>query len=314
MKSFPRHIWHSNGTARYFRVEAVAVVVGIIGVAMLTLSRAATGRVVIEAEDGTIAGNAVSSASTGASQDKAVKFGASVTPPPASDPKPIGVSGTWKLTYSDEFDGTSLDTSKWLVDDQGGNNDDETACFSPEAVSVSDGNLNISLTNKSCHGKENMGGQVHTNFRQAYGFFEARMNIPGSNGSTYNFPAFWLNPTSGANTPCWPTGGEIDIMETISGGASAHYGYGDSCDNVTNNWPGADPGGGDWSGWHTFAVDWEPGKLTFYYDGKSIGSINSNVKDTPMNVLVDNVSRPMGGKTVTGVTLKTDYVRVWSKQ
>lgn len=234
----------------------------------------------------------------------------------ATDPAPTGsVPGNWKLTFNDDFDGSALDSSQWGTDNQPGNNPDETACFSPSAVSVASGALNISLTNQSCQGKQNTGGQVYTKtFRQTYGYFEAKMNLPGKNGKTYNFPAFWILPYKNGAV-CWPTGGEFDIMETIGGGASAHYGYGSSCDNVSNNWPAADPGGGDWTGWHTFAVDWEPGSFTVYYDGKKVGNaINDLGVKQPMNIVLDNVSRPMGGQTVTGTKIQVDYVRAWTKQ
>ena len=288
----------------------------VAGILFITLSRAAVSApVVLEAESGAVAGSAKTVDDPAASGQRAVSFGTGGGGG-TTDNKPNGnITGNWKQTFNDDFNGTTLNSTVWGVDDQGGNNEDETACFSPEAVSVSGGNLEISLTNKPCHGKANMGGQIYTKqFKQSYGFFEARINLPGRNGRTYNFPAFWILPYRG-DAVCWPTGGEFDIMETIGGGASAHYGYGRSCDNVSNGWPGADPGGGDWTGWHTFAVDWQPGNFTVYYDGKKVGSpINDQGVTNPMNVVIDNVSRPMGGETVTGTKIQVDYVRVWQKQ
>lgn len=37
------------------------------------------------------------------------------------------------------------------------------------------------------------------------------------------------------------------------------------------------------------------------------------ISHTPMNVVIDNVTRPMGGESHAAV-LQTDYVRVWKKQ
>ncbi len=311
---------------------ATAIVVGIAG-SIIFYSLAAASTPVLEAENATPTTTGtppeVIDDST-ASGSKALSFasasghpgttppttggGTGTTPPATGTEQPTGVSGNWTMTFNDEFDGTEVDSAKWTKETSGGNNPDETACFDPSTLTVSGGSLDMALKGQSCQGKENMGGQMHTSsFKQVYGFYEARMNLPGSNGSTYNFPAFWIVPYSDG-APCWPTGGELDVMETIGGGAKASYGQGSSCDNVSNGWPHADPGGGDWTGWHTFAVDWEADSFTIYYDGKQVGEPipSQGVKD-PMNIILDNTSRPMGGQTVTETSVKVDYVRAWKK-
>ena len=30
-------------------------------------------------------------------------------------------------------------------------------------------------------------------------------------------------------------------------------------------------------GWHTFASDWQPGSITYYYDGVNVGSVTSGM-------------------------------------
>jgi hypothetical protein len=318
--------------APYTPVAVIVFGFAIIGLILTISSQAATYSAPKEAEVGTLAGASATTADAKASSGNYVKFGGSATPPPTTPPPttpppttpppttpppaalvPTGVAGNWALTFNDEFDGTAIDKTKWTTETSSGNNSDETACFDPSTLSVAGGYLNMQLLAKSCQGKQNMGGQMYTAFKQAYGFFEARMNLPGDGSRTYNFPAFWIVPYGGG-APCWPTGGELDIMETIGGGAKTSYGYGGSCDNVTNGWSQFDGGGGYWGGWHTFAADWQPGSMTVYYDGKKVGTHNDSGVKGAMNIILDNTSRPMGGATKTGTQVQVDYVRAWKKQ
>ncbi|ADO75090.1 Glycoside hydrolase, family 16 [Stigmatella aurantiaca DW4/3-1] len=109
------------------------------------------------------------------------------------------IRGTWQLQFQDEFDGASLDGTKWRLGGHyagiagvGGN--------SPKNVSVSGGNLRIKAQQgaMSFSGKSYAysGGEVSSffNYRQQYGYFEARVKSPPVNGL---WPAFWLMPDRG---------------------------------------------------------------------------------------------------------------------
>lgn len=62
-----------------------------------------------------------------------------------------GASGWGPPTFDDEFNGSSVDTSKWVVEGpRQPNNCQEYACYSPGSVSVSGGCLNLALQNTSC--------------------------------------------------------------------------------------------------------------------------------------------------------------------
>ena len=76
----------------------------------------------------------------------AVIAGASVlaacdpSPPPPTNPPPQ----SWKLTFSDEFQGSSLDTSKWTPEHSTyGDGGGSIHCNTPDNVSVADGALVI---------------------------------------------------------------------------------------------------------------------------------------------------------------------------
>lgn len=67
---------------------------------------------------------------------------------------------------------------------------------------------------------------------------------------------------------------------------------------------------GTFTGWHTYGVDWEPGSVTYYYDGHQVGQITSGVISAPMYLIL-NDAVPGGGYIHAPSTMKVDYVRVW---
>jgi beta-glucanase (GH16 family) len=170
-------------------------------------------------------------------------------------------------------------------------------------VSVSNGSLNLTAVAKSetCGGdtRPYASGVVTTNglFSFTYGYIEARIWLPGS-GSIVDWPAFWADGQS------WPTDGEIDVMEGIKGAACAHF----------HNSAGAIGGcakGTCTGGWHTFAADWEPGSLTFYYDGTKLLQDTSGITSAPMYLILNLAVDSSMGTDSAPATMQVDYVRVW---
>ncbi len=105
-------------------------------------------------------------------------------------------------------------------------------------------------------------------FTFRYGHVEVRARFDCADGV---WPAIWLLATSGG----WPNGGEIDIMEHLNYQKQVwqtihllrNSGSGDSS-NTVNPQPAIE----DVTGWHTYGVEWAPGRITFYVDGKKTGS------------------------------------------
>jgi beta-glucanase (GH16 family) len=223
---------------------------------------------------------------------------------------PAGDPGSWSLVFDDEFTGSSLDTSKWSVGWFGSGvtkpvNSYETACYDPSHVSEANGELDLTLTAQSAScGQPYDGAAVTTNghFQFTYGFVEVRAWLAGSGSTVYDWPQIWLD---GQN---WPTDGEIDILEGLGGSACYHW-HGPP--NGTGY--GGCPAGSFAGGWHTFGVDWEPGSVTYYYDGTNVGSVTnstSQITGDPMYlILVASTSN--GSDTQTPATERFKYVRVW---
>jgi Glycosyl hydrolases family 16 len=232
-----------------------------------------------------------------------------VSPPATAGASPAGDPGNWRLVFDDEFGGTSLNTAKWSAGWFGSGitqplTPAELECFDPAEVSVGGGALNLSMIAKSetCGRKTRPYGSgiVTTNgkFSFTYGFMEARVWVPGTGGIIPDWPDVWLD---GQN---WPADGEIDIMEGLSGQACWHFHY-----------PGGQPGNCSsdsfTGGWHTFGADWEPGSITYYYDGAAVGRITSGVTGARMYIILSLAADHVNGGPVQPATFRFDYVHVW---
>ena len=66
------------------------------------------------------------------------------------------------------------------------------------------------------------------------------------------------------------------------------------------------------AGWHTYAADWEPGSLTFYYDGRQVWRTTTGVTNQPMYLILDlAASNTISPPVIVPATMRVDYVRVW---
>lgn len=235
--------------------------------------------------------------------------------PPSAPPGPPGPPGdpsSWHSIFDDEFDGSSLDTSLWSTGWYGSGitgpvNSEELECYDPSQVVEASGELDLNLIaqSESCSGQTRpyTSGLVSTagTFSFTYGFVEVRAWLPG--GSTVSdWPALWTDGQS------WPADGELDLAEGLGGQACWHF-------HDSQGAPGGcEPGSASTGGWHTFGADWEPGSVTYYYDGNVVGSVTSGVTGSPMYLILDlAVDSEYGGPIQAPATLRVDYVRVWQQ-
>jgi beta-glucanase (GH16 family) len=217
---------------------------------------------------------------------------------------PPNIPGNWKLDWSDEFNDTSLDgwkTNIWWGSSSG-MGDERT---SPNNVSVSGGNLNLTAT-KSGTSTYTSGLVTSDDLHEFQcGYVEAKMDIPSGIGF---WPAFWMLPGNHDDGL-----GEIDIMEVVGGDAQLHVNYhvDGPGDDAESDHPGTDL----FSGFHTYGVNWQKDSITWYIDGKEFHK-TTNYTHTPMYVILnlavggDWPGSP-NGQTPFPSTMKVDYVRVW---
>ena len=247
-------------------------------------------------------------------------------------PETVRAQGYNKVSFQDEFDGTSLDTSKWGY---------QYGCFdpaqrsqaqytdSPDNVSVHDGHLNLtaryspmktkwdgSQVPRTCKNGDTTydapftSGMITTKAKDGKvlyaapgtGFYaEARVKLPTARSS---WSAFWGTGTKGG----WPANGEIDIFES--------KGYDPSflMSNIhtpragnpkkTQQHQGAMYGdtATSQSEWHTYGLLKTADAIEFYFDGQMTHRVKmsdikgeSNPFADPDNDLVLKLNQMVGG-------------------
>ena len=236
----------------------------------------------------------------------------------------------YQLTWSDEFDGTAVNTNNWVVKQAGGGfGNQEVQYYQAQNATVSDGLLHIKIANETV-----VDGSTTYNYTSAkletaskfdflYGKMEARIKMPDALGS---WPAFWMLG-SNIGSVGWPHCGEIDIMEWVARAPDAYTGS----IFFDGTWPGNHistayniPQGQSFiTNYHTFAVEWEPNEIRYYCDGNLYTTYkNSTIapKEWVFNhnffLVLNCAIGGSGGGSIINITepknMEVDYVRVYS--
>ena len=186
------------------------------------------------------------------------------------------------LLWNDEFNGTSLDSSKWthqtgdgceLGPDLCGWGNAELQWYRPENTVIDDGTLKIIAKKEAFNGKDFTSSRIRTlqkfdlDLTQDHVRIEARIKVP--DGGKGLWPAFWMLPSDRDATE-WPTGGEIDIMEFIGREPQHAHGY----IHYGNAFNDRIVKGGHlytpdfvYEDFHEYAIEKKPGEISFFFDG-----------------------------------------------
>ncbi|HKO51511.1 MAG TPA: glycoside hydrolase family 16 protein [Polyangiaceae bacterium] len=128
-------------------------------------------------------------------------------------------AGGFRVVFEDDFNGSALDRRKWAtryVYSDGTLNtlNDEQQDYADNANRVANGLLSLTARPKSDGSGRFESGMIRSRQTFYYGYFEARVRLPGARGLA---SAFWLNPDYDADGHLgWPP--EIDVFEyTING-------------------------------------------------------------------------------------------------
>jgi beta-glucanase (GH16 family) len=251
----------------------------------------------------------------------------------------------WQLVWEDDFNGSSLNQSKWVHDIGTGSQygmwgwgNGELQYYQPQNTTLNNGIAKIEV-------KEEPNGIIDSwsatsyfssskittkglfNFR--YGKVEARIKTIDGQGF---WPAFWMLPSNGS----WPCDGEIDIMEqwgndylTNSTSGAAHLGtcpYSQSTHfyETSSSYISSGSYADDF---HTYSVIWKEDTITWYVDETELFSLNPSSywsipsqSAWPFNAnewyLMINLAITQAGpnsNTVFPNQMEIDYVRVYQE-
>jgi len=204
----------------------------------------------------------------------------------------------YKLVFSDEFEGSSLDRSKWSAEVNcwgGGNAEKQCYVDHPETIYVKDGQLHLKAIYKgayqlngddkctldnegSCSWSQPfISGRINSkaaNLAWKYGKVRVKALLPSG---PFLWPAIWMLPQDDVYGT-WAASGEIDIMEARGQDPdiishAIHYGgqwpnnvYSDKLANIANAQ----------NDWHVYGIDWTEDSLVFSIDDKPTFNVDLN--------------------------------------
>lgn len=210
----------------------------------------------------------------------------------------------WTLDWSDEFNGTSLNTANWTALTSNYDPVTNNCNFGTEEleyprasnVTVGSGKLIISAQRTSnspsasqCTGyggRSFYSGRIHSKGKveRRYGKLSASIKVPSGYGM---WPAFWtLGANINSTTNPWPSSGEIDILEWKSTEptwmkSAVHWYNGGHASWGT----GANRGASLADSFHIYEVEWTASSIVFRLDGSivSTNTFNHNESEFQQN-------------------------------
>ena len=253
--------------------------------------------------------------------------------------------GKWTLAFSDEFDGTELDRTKWdfRLNYWGSPNPaytdkgvvlDGKSCIelhrtahnglyvSPQLQTGSN-SFDIPKTDSENPWEQNdfwpLGRLIKPKFMHRYGFYECRCKFQKYPEEMWS--AFWMQSPS-IGTAYDPTycGIEADIMECFKKGecttGNIMGGYGKQCREEERVYYPVK----DMDSFHRFGMEWTPTGYTFYCDGEVVSTVTEHVSHVPQFLLLTTEvqgyrkNAPIKvGETFVDDAFIVDYVRVFDR-
>lgn len=212
------------------------------------------------------------------------------------------VSSKWRLLASDDFNGTTIDTTKWRV--YGPNWPGHAGNGLRDGRAVSIGNGMLTITAQMINGVLVSGG-VKSLYDRTYGRFEFRVRTdPDPSQATSGCVLTWPQSEN------WPAEGENNIYETTTWN---RYPFSSFVHYSAQNRQYWFHHYADGTQWHTMAMEWEPDQIRIYRDGALVWTVSDTyaIPDWPHHVVMqlDALKSSMSG----AVRLQVDYMRIWER-
>ncbi len=234
----------------------------------------------------------------------------SPSPAPASPSPSAAASQSGALIAADDFSGTAPDTGKWGLYDSTAPNG---SLWSPSAVRVTGGELQIVGTGKNATGKGNVAGGLcwcGANGNRLYGIWQVRARFDA--GAGYG-PIIGLWPKSDSGTD-----GYISAVNMPGADRNSLSG------RVLWAGSGHDSGtaSADFTRWHTFTIEWRATFVKLSVDGKlyydsTRSTANPVIPQTPLHLYIQVTVGPADGtpapdaSTPAHVVTHIDWVRMY---
>ncbi len=214
----------------------------------------------------------------------------------------------WKLTFSDDFNSPAINATIWKVSNKQTWGKLMSIRMSGNVVQEN-GLLRLITRKEKVEGKEWTTGMIGTekSFRQAYGYWEARMRYAAAPGLNN---AFWTNP---GKDPEGKPGWEIDVNEghwpnTIN--ASLHQ---DGIPSKSKSWRAPVDLSKDF---HVYACLWNEKEIIYYWNGKEIDRKPNTHAQRPGPVIFSTAVFPWAGSitdSLHNTSMDVDWIRVWKR-
>ncbi|MDR2690694.1 MAG: family 16 glycosylhydrolase [Dysgonamonadaceae bacterium] len=251
-------------------------------------------------------------------------------PDPDADEREIEeLPGTFEPVWVDEFNG-SYDPAIWspqVIDGNDlGNGELQYYTGLPKNIFTRDGNLVLKAYKEDSvyEWRNYTSGKLWSQNKKTvkYGRVEARFKLPKGRGT---WPAIWMMPQDDAYG-VWPNSGEIDIMEFVGYEIDKVYGTVHRGAGSGSNGAGNYTSIGNTDEFHVVRIDWEPGYIKWYLDGRHFHTyynINKGSNQWPFDrefyvILNFAVGGNWGGAggvddAIWPQEFLIDYVRVYQK-
>eukprot|EP01059_Diplonema_ambulator_P014578 TRINITY_DN254_c0_g4_i1.p1 TRINITY_DN254_c0_g4~~TRINITY_DN254_c0_g4_i1.p1 ORF type:complete len:254 (+),score=62.11 TRINITY_DN254_c0_g4_i1:52-813(+) len=217
----------------------------------------------------------------------------------------------WSVVWRDDFNGSELNLSSWTILETQGDSRVRDSCGRKENIVVSNGTLKIYSKMEQVAGcnYNYTSGAIQTQdkvYWKGHTRVCVRAMLPGTPGyAAGSWPAHWLMPNTNA---CWPTNGEIDILEMINGDGNAHgtYHYSSTCGNDESH--SGYTKVSDWDkSFHEYSTEYSTTEVSFQVDGNQIASSTSSsvtLYDVPYYAILQTA---LGGPWPGPVTKNTVF-------
>jgi beta-glucanase (GH16 family) len=220
----------------------------------------------------------------------------------------------YQLAWADEFNGTSLDTAKWVYR----TDSKHWSTQLPANVSLQDGNLVLHLKKQSAGGKEYTGAGVISAPAFRFGYYEARFRVDAGKGW---HSSFWMMGHDGSGgTATTATALELDVIENDSIDLTS-YGV-----NL-HKWQGEHKSYGhkkvtmspSLAEYHVFGAEYTPTTVTYLLDGNVVQTVDvASLPHSDLHIWLTSIASNLGKTDAVDDArlpgkVYFDYVRYYRK-